>query len=69
MNFQNKFEAAAAKLRMNAHCPGLGSGLMLASLIYQRTGSRLSFAANQHGRGLWVDFRPTRQMSLVESLS
>ena len=70
LNFQNRFDAAATpKLRTNAHCSGLGSGLMLANLIYRRTGSRLNFASNQHGRGLWIDFRPTRQMSLVESLS
>lgn len=59
----------SAKSRLNPHCPGIASGLMLANFIYRRVGSKLSFIANQHGRGLGVDFRPTRQMALVESLS
>ncbi len=54
--------------KLNPQCSGIGSGLLLANSIYQQTGSKLSFVSNQHGRGLGVNFRSTRQMSLVESL-
>ena len=54
--------------KLNPQCSGVGSGLLLASSIYQQTGSKLSFVSNQHGRGLGVNFKSTRQMSLVESL-
>ena len=57
------------KAKLNPYCSGLGSGLLLANLIYRQMGSKLSFASNQHGRGLWVNFKPTRQMSLMETLS
>ena len=59
----------SVKSKLNPHCPGVASGLMLANFIYRRIGSKLSFIANQHGRGLGVDFRSARQMALVESLS
>ena len=58
-----------AKLKLNAHCAGLSSGLLLANLIYHQMGSKLNFIANQHGQGLWINFKPTRQMSLMESLN
>ena len=60
---------ASPRLKLNSACSGIGSGLMLANLIYERLGSRLHFASNQHGGGFRVAFKPTRQMNLMESLS
>lgn len=59
----------SSSTKLNPHASGLGSGLILANSIYRQIGSRLSFVANQHGRGLSVDFKTTRQMTLVESLA
>lgn len=57
------------KAKLNPYFSGMGSGLLLANLIYRQTGSKLSFISNQHGQGLGVAFKPTRQMSLMESLT
>ena len=55
--------------RLRPSRPGLASGLVVASLIYRRLGSALSFINGDEGRGVRVAFKPIRQMSLVESLS
>ena len=60
---------ALPRLKLNSACSGIGSGLMLADLIYGHLGSKLHFASNQHGGGFQVAFKPTRQMNLMESLS
>ena len=60
---------ASIKTKMNPYCSGISSGLLLANLIYGRMGSKLSFTSNQHGQGFGVNFKRTRQMSLVESLA
>ena len=48
---------------------GLGSGLLLANVIYAWMGSKMKFIANQHGSGLGIDFKNSRQISLMEGLN
>ena len=69
LNFHNKLNSLVTpKLKLNSACSGLGSGLMLANLIYRRVGSQLNFSSNQHGWVLKVNFKLTQQMTLMESL-
>ena len=53
------------KLKPTLMSCGLQSGLILADELYRRMGSRLSFSANQHGKGFLVGFAATKQMALV----
>ena len=65
------FESTGRRVRQKLQPArvGLASGLLVASLIYRRLGNALSLISGGEGRGVRVAFRPTRQMSLVESIS
>ena len=56
-----------ARSKINPDVSGLSSGLLLARWIYRQTGSQFKWTSNQYGRGIGVAFRPTRQMSLMET--
>lgn len=68
---QADFESTGRRVRQKLQPGrvGLASGLLVAGLIYRRLGSALNLISSGEGRGVRVAFRPTRQMSLVESAS
>lgn len=74
--FSNSFQANIQKhllLNSSRKLPvpssdGIGSGFVLAKMLYEAMGSQMRFARNQFGQGFQADFQPTRQMSLIDSL-
>ena len=56
-----------AKPKVNLRQSGQGGGLPLANLLYTYLDSPLRLLANQHGMGLSVGFKSTKQVLLMEA--
>ncbi|MCY4088526.1 MAG: hypothetical protein OXF49_00075 [Candidatus Saccharibacteria bacterium] len=67
--FLNQTEMTSPNKVQSKNLFGLGGGLILANAIYRFMGSHINLFVNQTYRGLGVDFKASKQMTLVESLS
>ena len=57
----------AIRSRQNPAVSGQTSGLLVANLIYGRFGNKIRFIQKPRLGGFRVNFRPTRQLNLIES--